>query len=497
MQDKHTSPTHGSGCGCAECTCGKRNRFFRGKRMKADDFAIEQAYGIERRRILNRSILGSGIVNGFAMAKEKSEVGPGLAIDRHGREIVLTMKTELVAANLFLVERGASGCRTLPIDQASPKGHYLLSVHYAERRLGDAKLPDSCGCETAEKNYVCETAVFSLVEVGERCSCGERPCRWTCRCDVTDACGERTERIPDKDAQASKTDDVSPPSAEDVERSHEHDGRHEPDDSHTNRGGRGPHACLCHRLMETPVDCTHPALCDWNGSFVDPADGVALACVDITQTGDECRPVEIVVWDPCGPRHFVKSNEILYDFIRGCDLTHIAWISWHHWHRQRHPMSWSQFESLFHASDGWTAFAVRFSGPVLKDTIRFDSVVMRAVTIEQATDWRVTRRVPIARLDLTPHGKVPPGTTDQLRIYVPGDWIGDEIEKERSSWLTDRGFEIEIEIFGDGILDCHHQPIDADAIGVEPTPSGNGTPGGTYRSAFRVQPKPRRRESAA
>jgi hypothetical protein len=248
--------------------------------------------------------------------------------------------------------------------------------------------------------------------------------------------------------------------------------------------------------MEAPVDCGPDTLCEWNGYYIDPGDGVALACVTIRRTGDECRPVEIEVLDACGPRRFVKSNDLLYDFLRGCDLTHISWVSWHAWHRRRELMPWPLFASLFRASDGRTAFAVRFSSPVLIDTIRYDSVVMRVVTIEQSTDWRLMRRIPIVRLDYTPSGPVPAGTTDQFRIHVSTDWIGDEISG-RSTWLTWDGFAVEIDIFGDGILNCHRVPIDGEALGVDASPSGNGTPGGTYRSSFRVQAKPHKSENAA
>ena len=135
MLDKNKSLTHECGCTSSDCVCGKRNRFFRGKRMKADDFQIEQAYGIERRRIINRSVIGAGVVNGFAMTKGLSDVGPGFALDTHGREIVLSHSTKLGPGNVVLIAAGGSGCRTLPIDQASPDSEYLLSVHYAERKL--------------------------------------------------------------------------------------------------------------------------------------------------------------------------------------------------------------------------------------------------------------------------------------------------------------------------------------------------------------------------
>ena len=522
MLDKNKSLTHECGCVSSDCECGKRNRFFRGKRMKADDFQIEQTYGIERRRIINRSVIGAGVVNGFAMTKGLSDVGPGFALDKHGREIVLSHSTKLGPGNVVLIAAGASGCRTLPIDQASPDKEYLLSVHYAERKYGEANLP-GCGCDKPEHNYVCETAVFSLMEVHGPCPCGEKPCHRTCECGITDSCGDPPPAKPVKypvgepprtpaEVKAAKEQEAREKAAEDRAKAEADATRKEElpppekpdrDDLHANRG-RGPHACLCHWLMDAPVDCSHPALCDWNGYTIDPAAGVALACVTITKIADECHPFDIDVKDPCGPRDFVKSNDLLYDFIRGCDLTNISWVSWHYWHRHSEPMPWKVFAAAFDKPEATddappvkTRFAVRFSAPVFADSIRFDSVAMRAATIEQSTDWRLVRRIPIVKLDLKPHGtaKLPAGTTNQLQIYVDPDWVNDEISGN-SSWLTWDIFEIEIEVYGDGILDCHRLAIDGEAIGIDAVPSGNGSPGGTYRSCFRVEPKPRKRDTA-
>jgi hypothetical protein len=519
--DKNKASTHECGCGCSECGCGRRNRFFRGKRMKAHDFEIEQLYGIERRRILNRSVVGSGVVTGFAMEKESSVVGPGFALDAHGREIVLADKARLGPENLFLMLIGASGCRTVSLDEARPRTHYLLSVHYAERMFGDAALPGGCGCDKPEKNYICETAVFSLLELRGPCPCGEEPCDRTCDCSVTDACAQprppdrhddRPDRTKGKYAEGSGTErgkleaqpadaqELPPPERDDAAaKAFERDRI----DTHVNRG-RGPHACVCHELMASEIDCSAPAMCDWNGYRIDPSDGVALACVIVDKTDDGCHPIQIDVVDACGPRHFVKNNELLYDFIRGCDLTRISWVSWHFWHRHTQPMPWKVFASAFDAAAGGenpppvkTKFVIRFSGPVLADTIRFDSIAIRAVTVDQSTAWRLIRRVPITKLDLTPYGStaLPAGTTNQIQVHVDAYWVRDEIAGG-SSWLTWDVFEIDIEVNGDGILDCHRLPIDGEAIGLEAFPSGNGSPGGIYRSSFRVEPKPHSRQIA-
>jgi hypothetical protein len=500
MRDE-TAYTDDNGADTDDCRSGTRNRYFRGKTMKADDFEKEQRYGIGRRRLLTRSVLGWGVVYGLAVEgsherphdrghesrEESPEESPseapqkpndqanqrpgyeppppkcadpkpiavagGLAIDRHGREIDVHGKWQLAEKNTFLVEEDANrNCRTRPLDKLAP-GRYLLSIHYAERRFGDANLPDGCGCDQPEKKYVCETAVFSLRPVKtRRCPCGETPCNRTCKCGAWSSCGH---------------------------------------------GGRGPHACLCEWTADSVETDTTP-LCEWRGYDIDPQDGVPLACVVVEVQQGKCD-LEIVgcIEDDCGPRRLVKSNDLLYDLIRGCDLARISWISWARWHRSDEQMSWKRFESLFEAN-GSTDFVVRFSQPVLEKTLKRDVITINAVTTEQATGWRVARRIPVVALDLTPekgylkdYADLPKDTTNQMRVKVRPEWVRDEIERGRESWLSERDFRIEIEIYGDYILDCHGQAIDANQVGLRPAPTGNGSPGGTYRSNFRVQRKQR------
>ncbi len=47
------------------------------------------------------------------------------------------------------------------------------------------------------------------------------------------------------------------------------------------------------------------------------------------------------------------------------------------------------------------------------------------------------------------------------------------------------GSTIYITLLADFVLDCHLQPVDGDHLAGR-LPSGNGTPGGTFRSWFRI-----------
>ena len=66
---------------------------------------------------------------------------------------------------------------------------------------------------------------------------------------------------------------------------------------------------------------------------------------------------------------------------------------------------------------------------------------------------------------------MPPGSTTPSRAAT-------DLQPEPSA--------VEIEVRGDFIVDCNGQTVDANAVGLSPAPTGNGTPGGTFLSSFHV-----------
>ena len=69
----------------------KRNRFFSGKLLTAEDLALEQEYFSEKLKRHNRYLHGFGVVFGLEVSRSDSAVviSPGLAIDCQGNEIVV------------------------------------------------------------------------------------------------------------------------------------------------------------------------------------------------------------------------------------------------------------------------------------------------------------------------------------------------------------------------------------------------------------------------
>ena len=74
-----------------------RNNYYDGQLLGVESFELETSYGIRQRRLLNRLVLGYGVVCGLNVELtddgDAVEIWPGLAIDRHGNEIVAPQRS--------------------------------------------------------------------------------------------------------------------------------------------------------------------------------------------------------------------------------------------------------------------------------------------------------------------------------------------------------------------------------------------------------------------
>ncbi len=120
----------------------KRNRFFSGKLLTAEDLELEQEYFRERLKRHNRYLHGFGVVFGLEVSKSGGDVviSPGLAIDCQGNEIVVPEPLKL----------------SLP----SPGGGstLFLSVSYVEKETDPLPNPVP-NCSEMENSRIEESAV--------------------------------------------------------------------------------------------------------------------------------------------------------------------------------------------------------------------------------------------------------------------------------------------------------------------------------------------------
>jgi hypothetical protein len=481
----------------ALCESGSRNRYFPRKTMTADDFNREQAYMIGRRRLLNRAVTGWGVVYGLAVTLDKQEltVAPGLALDRHGREVIVAAPHVLRHCDLFVRQKG----RCEPSDEKPAPGRWLLSAHYAERRIDAVRLADPCNdCGRPEWNRVCETVLFSLSPLApETCPSAEPGCPDPCKCPPQ----------PSKSGVTSEGPHSVPP----VSEPHASPDQTQPDAKTATQPSvtpvpippypRGPHSTLCCWSRHVRID-SDGELCPWNQHCVDSCDPVPIACVTLTGF-DKCGGPIFDQVEECAPRRIVKRNDMLFDLLRGCDLTRIVNVSWVGWTKLSY-VEWKTFRPFFKDNEQDlrgrecpTTFSIDFSGPVRAETVTPYAISITGIFQDTLTGWNRPIRLPVERFDCDPPDQAkndPAGTTRRASIVVDGDWIWHEIQGNKSAFQVPNNVDyypfLEIEIYGDLILDCRGQPVDANSFGPDIVPTGNGTPGGTCRTVFRVGPRP-------
>jgi hypothetical protein len=482
--------THQSGGGKAECCAdlkcetGLRNKYFEGKRLTADSFRIEQKYLNERRRLLNRAIHGWGVVYGYGIELHIPQngngdnspcglkVSAGLALDECGRELLETGRA-IKLGDLIIFD--ADGKRVELEDAEFGAGCWQLSVHYAEQDTGSIVVEDSCRCKYREYDHTCESVRYSIKPIDCDKCCDGWDCELTCDCGAGKCCGGGRHRD-------EKTEEL-------IRRRNE------------KRVPRGGCRCICDHLIGLKFDAGCDHLCEIEepcGSKVrvDIGNGVPLACVKVVLDSRDCPVFDDDDFEVCGPRRLVKRNDLLFDLIRGCDLTRISDFGWKEWHRSDDTVPFNNFSDAFGPKGAQQStyvsnkFWVRFSRPVRKETVRADCFAMIALGAEREGGWWQVFRVPIVDVDFTgfgPEAEDPPAHVRGAAIVVDGPWLDDAVRGRRTIFYGGET-RVEIEVRGDLIVDCNGQTVDANSFGLFRAPTGNATAGGTFLSTFTVGP---------
>lgn len=452
-------------CGEHECTSGTRNRYYPGKRLTPDTMSAEQDYLVERRRMINRAMHGWGVVYGYATAMATDSqcgdaapgtlrIGPGLAFDRMGRELVQTTSLDLLFGDMIDIPGGSGDC-------------WLLRVHYAEELSGPVSVSDPCHCERQQWDRVCETVRYSLERVPCSQCCEPQACGLACGCAEGPCCAGQVP-IPPKGMTGAQG---------------------------VAAGARaGALCCMCEHLTGLAPGGSPKWHKVGPRLRVDMGNGVPLACLRLNYD-EKCKTWSIDdVADACGPRRLVKRNDLLYDLVRGCDLTRISAISWAAWHRAPGRVAWAAFESFFGTAvsaknECMTKFNVSFSRPVRKDTVGPDCFSMTFLFNDAEGAWKTSLRAPILRIEHIAAAGHPTELVSGAALVVGWKWVNDAIRGTATRFDRCHAL-VEIEIHGDFILDCNGQALDANAQGLQAAPTGNGAPGGTFRSTFWLARKP-------
>jgi len=498
---------------CTPCSPGIRNRYFRGKLLTVADYEAEQRYAIQRRRLVNRQMLGWGVVSGFRVTPAEGEIGgqdvmigEGVAFDPQGRELVACEPVQLrEPGDVIWLTRGRSGLErgqppkepvtTLPANgqaqSADPEAeaaakdgsangtqqrddgnHYLLCAHYAERRIDRVVIKEGCGDPVCEANHICETVVYSLTAMAD-CPPGLASC-------------------PASAWQPG-------PDGADIHKWERPDGEGAP--LLAALGDRGPHRTLAGWSMnrsEGGATCCEPALDKGRDGFAfDPGAGVPLACVTI---GYRCGdPYVTGVVDSIGPRRLTRPNDVLFDLIRGCDLTRIKDVGWRKFLAAADDkVAFEDYSAMFVGGRSATRtpppvdtrFWVLFSGPVQTASLSPHVITITLLHWDSDDAVRLMRRLPVTGIKVAPtQPGDPPGSTRAFVPIVHGSYWLEEIFSTASAYDEREGTIVEIGVRGGLVVDANGQLVAAGGGYLETRP---GWPGSDFISAFTVNAPTRR-----
>jgi hypothetical protein len=164
-----------STCGGVECF--ERPRFFAGQLLTDKDLEAAQQYVIDKNKLHNRYLVGTGTVCGLAVRCDPCCSGsvvvePGYAIDCCGNDIVLCDVEKVDILDLIIQQHpGTVDCCDRKIRSSSVKDdqvrEYCLFLHYAEEPACPvtALIRDNgCGNTRCEPSRMRESFRFSLKE---------------------------------------------------------------------------------------------------------------------------------------------------------------------------------------------------------------------------------------------------------------------------------------------------------------------------------------------
>ena len=136
--------THSCECNVCKVQHFERNNYFHGKMLSARDLRAEQEYFNEKRWLINRTVLGWGIVCGLDVKVDYGclVVEPGLALDCCGHEL-LVCERQAIHLNKITEELEVDRYRHSSIS-------WVLCLEYNECKTEPVKLPNTA-CEQTDR----------------------------------------------------------------------------------------------------------------------------------------------------------------------------------------------------------------------------------------------------------------------------------------------------------------------------------------------------------
>lgn len=460
---------------CSVCATNpfERNNYFFGKQFTVRDLLQEQSYFNDKRHLINRMVLGWGVVCGLNVywdrKKRKLVVEPGMALDCCGHEIIVCERKELS------FDKNDDDCC---LDEKQwPQGKFVLCLEYHECHAEPIDLPPA-GCDEKGKqeyNRIREQYKLRLKSWDEACP-KEPPDYIACPDDYKrDANGPDYEHechtpsvhdhLCDKlrkgcpecencDCVIIATIDFKTPP-----RQYGHEEGYQQDQGYQGKG--------------------YPQQESYQGKGYPPRQQQKPYGY-----GEHYPPYEDPIVDPCTNRKLVYNNSLLYDLIH-CyhgDLPHIVDFSWREQAYPSREVSMDTFLKMMR--DGLTVY---FDQPMHDDSLNRHTFIVSYLLRDTGTGAFVENRIPVQEIRKGYEGDCYTAT-----FIATERWINKELDAEDSELIAglpnvDSGVDIEITLRGSRIWSAYGKALDGDYL-ADKLPTGNGTQGGDFVDWFRVLP---------
>ena len=469
-------PNKDSKCGVCATNPFERNKYFYGKQFTVRDLLQEQSYLNDKRYLINRMVLGWGVVCGLDVYWDRERrrlvVKSGMALDCCGHEIV-------VCENQYLsFDKNDDDC-CLEHHQM-PKGKFVLCLEYHECEAEPIDL-QPVGCDEkgkSEYNRVRDSFRLRLKNWDDACpkephepiACinrykhdatandsGTRNCEtedihhYLCRklkkhCHECESC--------DCVILATITiEEVLPPPPP----TGKQDPGTKPKDQGQQGGGYG-----------NPQQ---------GGSYQNPQQGGGP---QYPQPGGDYKDPVV---DSCTNRKLVYSNTLLYDLIY-CyhgDLPHIVDFNWRKYAYPKREMNFDTFVQMMR--DGVTVY---FDQEIAPASLNAHTFIICYLYRESGTHTYVRRHIRPEEILVGKEGNCHTAT-----FKAREDWIREELDTANSELRADtryeRGVSVEITLRGSRIWSKLGKGLDGEYL-ADRLPTGNGTQGGDFVDWFMVVP---------
>jgi len=495
-------PERDKKCGVCAIPQFERNNYFYGKLMTAREFFQEQCYFNQKRWLINRMVLGWGVVCGLGVerraVKEEDKGGkhdglivrPGLAIDCCGREVLVCEDQEIRLDHL------AAHCHFHPDKPERHRERLVICLEYFECKTEPVRLPPvSCqGEETTEFNRIRDGFKIRVMRWGEVDleRAGGRYCplhqmkhefnpERKCETELVDhhICRHLKEECPQCSERGCIVLAVVTVSFHPRPHKPDQAQQQEVDQSETSQQ-RGPE----------------------QDEHQDP---------EQRECGEQGRRWEIHIdhIDTCSYRRLVYNNPLLYDLVK-CfhgDPPHIVDYSWREILEDKSTgiregvrrIRWSTFKEILRKG-----LKVKFDRELDGTTVNRGTFIF-TVRLEDQQGQGLRNVLNVPDQSIT-YGKE--GDCYFAEYKVDECWFRDEVDPGHRSELLDelklwdrddecrkrRGhIDVEITLRGSSILGTNGKALDGDFIARQ-LPTGNGIQGGDFVDFFTVVSDERLRE---